>query len=239
MKAVILAGGKGTRARPFTDYFPKAMIPVFGKPLISHVVRYLFSSKLVSEVIIVADIKGLGGQIKNYFENDSKIKFIQDSGSGTAGDLLHLGKMLGNEPFFLWFVDNLGAVNLEKMYRHFVEKNSIACVAARQYRKEETGFARVSDGIVIEFIEKPLVKMPNFECTGIYVIHGKIIDLIKTKSKKNVNLSFDILQELSRKGLVSAFDIENTQWLDVESPTILERNSKTVEKIIKQMSHRA
>lgn len=239
MKAVILAGGKGTRARPFTDYFPKAMIPVFGKPLISHVVRYLFSSKLVSEVIIVADISGLGGQIKNYFEEDSKIKFVQDSGSGTAGDLLHLGKVLGNEPFFLWFVDNLGAVNLEKMYRHFVEKDSIACVAARQYRKEETGFARVSNGIVTEFIEKPLVKMPNFECTGIYVIHGKVIDLIRTKAKKNVNLSFDILQELSKKGLVSAFDIKNTEWLDVESPTILERNNETVKKIIKQMSHKA
>ena len=239
MKAVILAGGKGTRARPFTDYFPKAMIPVFGKPLISHVVRYLFSSKLVSEVIIVADISGLGGQIKNYFEDDSKIRFVQDSGSGTAGDLLHLGKVLGNEPFFLWFVDNLGAVNLEKMYRHFVEKDSIACVAARQYRKEETGFARVSNGIVTEFIEKPLVKMPNFECTGIYVIHGKVIDLIRTKAKKNVNLSFDILQELSKKGLVSAFDIKNTEWLDVESPTILERNNETVKKIIKQMSHKA
>lgn len=239
MKAVILAGGKGTRARPFTDYFPKAMIPVFGKPLISHVVRYLFSSKLVSEVIIVADISGLGGQIKNYFEEDSKIRFVQDSGSGTAGDLLHLGKVLGNEPFFLWFVDNLGAVNLEKMYRHFVEKDSIACVAARQYRKEETGFARVSNGIVTEFIEKPLVKMPNFECTGIYVIHGKVIDLIRTKAKKNVNLSFDILQELSKKGLVSAFDIKNTEWLDVESPTILERNNETVKKIIKQMSHKA
>ncbi|WP_320416534.1 nucleotidyltransferase family protein [Candidatus Nitrosotenuis chungbukensis] len=46
MKAVILAGGKGTRARPFTDYFPKAMIPVLGSPLIDHVVRYLSSFKL-------------------------------------------------------------------------------------------------------------------------------------------------------------------------------------------------
>ncbi len=241
LKAIILAGGKGTRAKPFTDYFPKAMIPVSGSPLISHVVQYLSSSKLVSEIIIVTDIAGLGGQIKNYFENDPKIRFVQDSGSGTAGDLLHLGKTLGKEPFFLWFVDNLGAINLEKMYEHFIKKNSIACVATRQYRKEETGFAKVNDGIVTEFIEKPLVKMPNFECTGIYVIHGKIIDLIKAKfrTKKNVNLSFDILQGLSKKGLVSAFDIKNTPWLDVESPAILERNEKIVKKILKQMDHKA
>ena len=240
MKAVILAGGKGTRARPFTDYFPKAMIPVAQSPLISHVVRYLSSSKLISEIIIVTDIAGLGGQIKNYFELDQKIRFVQDSGNGTAGDLLHLGKTLGKEPFFLWFADNLAAVNLEKMYKHFIEKNSIACVAARQYRKEETGFAKVDNGIVAEFIEKPLVKMQNFECTGIYVIHGKIIDLIKAKfkTKKNINLSFDILQELSKKGLVSAFDIRNTLWLDVESPITLERNDKTVKKILRQMNHK-
>lgn len=240
MKAVILAGGRGTRARPFTDYFPKAMIPVAQSPLISHVVRYLRSSRLISEIIVVTDVAGLGGQIKNYFELDKKIRFVQDSGNGTAGDLLHLGKTLGKEPFFLWFVDNLAAVNLEKMYKHFTEKNSVACVATRQYRKEETGFAKVDNGIVTEFIEKPLVKMQNFECTGIYVIHGKIIDLIKAKfkTKKNINLSFDILQELSKKGLVSAYDIGNTLWLDVESPITLERNDKIVKKIIKQMNHK-
>ena len=240
LKAVILAGGKGTRAKPFTDYFPKAMIPISGKPLISHVVRYLASSKLISEIIVVTDIEGLGGQIKNYFEGDDiKIRFVQDSGSGTAGDLLHLDKIIEREPFVLWFVDNIGAVNLEKMYKHFIKKNSLACVATRQYRKEETGFAKVEKGAVIEFIEKPLVKMPNFECTGIYVIHGKIIDLIKSKFKikKNINLSFDILQGLSKKGLVSAFDIEKTLWLDVESPAILERNEEVVKKILKQMDH--
>jgi len=38
LKAVILAGGLGTRGKPFTDYFPKAMIPIDGKPLIDHIV---------------------------------------------------------------------------------------------------------------------------------------------------------------------------------------------------------
>ena len=68
LKAVILAGGKGTRARPFTDYFPKAMIPVYDKPLISHIVQHLSSFGMISDIIIVTDLKGLGGQIKSYFE---------------------------------------------------------------------------------------------------------------------------------------------------------------------------
>ncbi|HIH07218.1 MAG TPA: NTP transferase domain-containing protein, partial [Candidatus Nitrosotenuis sp.] len=97
MKAVILAGGKGTRARPFTDYFPKAMIPINGKPMIVHTIKHISSFDLISEIIIVCDLKGFGGQIKNYFEKSKKIKFVQDSASGTAGDLAHLSGIIKNE----------------------------------------------------------------------------------------------------------------------------------------------
>ena len=53
--------------------------------------------------------------------------------------------------------------------------------------------------------------------------------------KKQINLSYDILQPLSKKGNVSAYNIGDKQWLDVESPVIVERNEKTVLEIIKQM----
>lgn len=239
MKAVILAGGSGTRGRPFTDYFPKAMIPVHGRPLISHIVNYLSSQRIVSEVVIVADLAGLGGQIKHYFEGRPKIRFVQDTASGTAGDLVHLQKEVGNEPFFLWFVDNMGAIDLKKMHMHFAEKKSLACIATRQYRREETGFAKVRDGKILEFIEKPLVKMPNYECTGIYVLSPKIIGMIKKKAakKKSLNLSYDILQELSKRGLVSSFDIGKTEWIDVESPTVVERKKDSVKEIVALMGH--
>lgn len=240
LKAVILAGGKGTRGRPFTDYFPKAMIPLDGRPLISYITDYLSSLKMISEIVIVTDIAGLGGQIRHYFDGTSKIRFVQDSESGTAGDLMHLQKIVNGEPFVLWFVDNICAVDIQKMYKHFVAKKSIACIATRQYRKEETGFAKVQDGKVMQFIEKPLVKMHDHECTGIYVLSPKIIQIIRRKmrKKKNLNLSYDILQELSKEGLVSSFDIGKTDWLDVESPNVLERKKDTVRKIITKMSQR-
>jgi mannose-1-phosphate guanylyltransferase len=236
LKAVILAGGSGTRAKPFTDYFPKAMIPVQGRPLVSHIVDYLSSFKMISEIIVVADLAGFGGQIKHYFENYKKIKFVQDSSSGTAGDLVHLSKMIKNEPFFLWFVDNLSAIDLQKMYRHFVKNKSIACIATRQFRREETGFAKVTNDKISEFIEKPLIKMPNSECTGIYVLSPDILNIIKKHKKKNSNLSYDVLQELSKKDMVSSFDIGKTPWVDVESPNVLERKGDIIRKIVKQMS---
>lgn len=237
MKAVILAGGKGTRGKPYTEYFPKAMTPINGKPLIDYIVRYLKSFNFVNEVIIVSDFNGLGGQIRNYFGEQKKLIFVQDSQSGTGGDLLHIEKRLKDESeFVLWFVDNLCAINLKKMREFFIEKNSTACIATRTKRKEETGFARVENGIIKEFKEKPEMKLQLSECLGIYMLGKDIIKRIKTKQKqKEINLSYDILQQLSKEGKISAFDIEDKEWLDVESPMVVERNQKTVKKIIKQM----
>jgi mannose-1-phosphate guanylyltransferase len=236
VKAVILAGGKGTRGKPYTEYFPKAMTPINDKPLIDYVVRYLKSFNFIKEIIIISDYNGLGGQIKNYYGDQKNIKFVQDSQSGTGGDLLHIEKELKNESEFLfWFVDNLCAVDVKKMRDVFKEKNSSACIATRTKRREETGFAVVENGIITEFKEKPIMKLQLSECLGIYMLGKEIIEKIKKKKQKQVNLSYDILQQLSKEGKVSAYNIAEREWIDVESPMILERNKKLVTKIIEQM----
>ena len=237
MKVVILAGGKGTRGKPYTEYFPKAMTPINDRPLIDYIIKYLKGFSFIKEIIIISDFNGLGGQIKNYYEDQKDIIFVQDSQSGTAGDLLHIEKKLKNESeFLLWFVDNLCAIDIKEMREFFKRKKSFACIATRTKRKEETGFAIVENGIIKEFKEKPIMKLQLSECLGIYMLGKDIIKRIKAKKKqKQINLSFDILQHLSKEGKISAFDIGNTEWIDAESPTVLERNEKTVKKIIKQM----
>lgn len=237
MKAVILAGGKGTRGKPYTDYFPKAMTPINDIPLIDYIVRYLRKFDIIEEIIIISDYRGLGGQIKNYFRDQNDISFVQDSQSGTGGDLLHLGRRIDSvEEFLLWFVDNLCALDLIKMRQIFKEKNSSACIATRTKRKEETGFAIVENGIIKEFKEKPEIKLQLSECLGIYILGKDVVKRIKAKKKqKQINLSYDILQELSKEGKISAFDIGNKEWIDAESPIVLERNESKVKKIIRQM----
>ena len=245
MKIVILAGGRGTRGKPFTDYFPKAMIPIEGKPLIDHIIKYVSSFDFINEIIVLADYNGLGNQIRRYFEDKKtiqgkKIKFIQDSNSGTGGDLSHLSAILKKErDFILWFVDNFCAIDLGKMYKFYKQKESIACVATRKYRKEETGYAKVKDDIIIEFQEKPIISMPMVECLGIYILNTKILKIIKSKKerKNEVNLSFDVLQDLSKRKTVSAFDIGKALWIDIESPNKAERNKMTVKEIIRKMKN--
>ncbi|MDE1866321.1 MAG: nucleotidyltransferase family protein [Thaumarchaeota archaeon] len=242
MKAVILAGGHGTRGRPFTDYIPKAMIPIHGKPLIAHIVRYLSSFKIIDGIIILADFDGLGKQIERYFENQKiagkPLKFIQDSQSGTGGDLVHLEKMLGkNAEFLLWFVDNLTPIDIKNMFQFHTKQNTLATIATRRYRKEETGYAIVEDGIVVEFREKPMIKLEMAECLGVYILNSKILKIIKLKKtrRKELNLSYDILQSLSKEGKISAYDIGKSPWIDVDSPSSVEREKELVSVIIKKL----
>ena len=79
------------------------------------------------------------------------------------------------------------------------------------------------------------MKLQLSECLGIYMLGKEVMQKIKNKKQKQVNLSWDILQQLSKEGKVSAYDIEEKEWIDAESPMILERNEKLVTKIIKQM----
>jgi len=242
LKIVILAGGRGTRGKPFTDYFPKAMIPIEGKPLIDYIVKYVSSFDFIKEVIILADFNGIGNQIKRYLEDrkvcGKKIRFIQDSNSGTGGDLSHLAVILKKErDFILWFVDNFCAIDLSKMFKFHNQKGGIACIATRRFRKEETGYAKVKDDLVTEFQEKPFITMPMAECLGIYILDTKILKIIKSKKKEEVNLSFDVLQDLAKRKTVSAFDIGRDLWIDIESPNKVERNKKVIKEIIRKMKN--
>lgn len=217
------------------------MIPIQGKPLIDQIVRFLSKSKIVDEIIIVANFTGIGSQIGRYFENHAflkkPIRFVQDSQSGTGGDLLHVKNFLESDrEFLLWFVDNLSPIDINRMYQFHKKKNLIATIAVRKYKKEDTGYAIVKDGVIKEFKEKPLMKLPMSECLGIYILDSKIMKVIRLKKqrKKMINLSYDILQSLSKVDKIGAYDIGTIPWIDIDSPTRVERNKELISSIIKK-----
>lgn len=238
MKAVILSGGSGSRGLPFTKFIPKAMIPCNEKPMIYYIVQHIINCKLIDEIMIITDLKGLGGQIQNYFYNtkyEKFLTFIQDSKNGTGGDLNCIPRRKINEPFLLWFGDNLCAIDIMKMRSHFNNKTSYICIATRNQRKEKTGFAKIENGAITQFIEKPIIKFQMSECLGIYIMSPSVLDLISKNDKKNINLSYDILQKLVEYKNTSTFDIGNQLWIDIESPTVATYNKVLISSITKLM----
>ena len=227
-----MAGGLGTRARPFTDHFPKAMMPAGGRPVIEHVLRHMGASDVISDIVVVADLAGRGAQIRHRYADygDKPVSFVQDSGSGTGGDLRH-ADVSGD--FVLWFCDNLCPLDISGMVERHASSGAEACVAVRSRRPEETGFADVVDGMVTRFREKPVLELPACECLGMYVLGDAVLDRIRGMDGP-VNLSYDILQGMPA-GSVAAYDIGDSPWVDAESPAVLDRNAALVESILSRM----
>ncbi|MBP2624496.1 MAG: nucleotidyltransferase family protein [Nitrosopumilaceae archaeon] len=241
MKAIILSGGSGLRGRPFTKFIPKAMIPCNGKPAIYYIVKHIIHFKLIDEIIIITNLRGLGGQIYNYFHNtkyEERITFIQDSQKGTAGDLNCVSKEKISNPFVLWFADNLCAIDIHKMKSCFDKTNSYVCIATSNKKQEKTGFAKLENNMIKQFEEKPLMKLQLEECLGIYIMNRDVLDMThKLMWKDNINLSYDVLQKLVKCKNISSFNIENQQWIDVESPAMVAYNTELVTTVTKLMEH--
>ena len=261
LKAILLAGGLGTRAKPFTDYSPKALIPIHGRPAIDHLARYLSKFSCVSEIIIVCEFDSFGRQIINYFEGKEKIigkriTFIEDKKKGTGGSILHAEESVRDDGFFLvWFADNLCALQIDGLiaeYNKVIDeyKNQVLGVlVVSKKRHEETGRVILEDNnaaansLIKEFIEKPVVTLDCPEAAGIYLFNNNIFGVLHSKSRESNNgtfdLSYDILAKVPSVGeyKLASYEISrsNTYWIDIESPAHMDRNRKTVDKILLQM----
>ena len=261
MKIVLLAGGIGSRARPFSDYSPKALIPINGKPLIDYIIRYVSKFSHITEIIIVCEFDSHGKQIINYLEGKErvigkKIIFIEDRKKGTGGALLECMKRLEKETFFMvWYADNLCAVDINSLVEEYTKINSetdeglIGIVIARSHRKEETGRLILDKKcnknmyLIKEFTEKPIVKLEHPEASGIYLFNNRIMNFLRIKSKEKDGKSFDLSSEVLSKIRISdnnsiyCYDVffSGTDWIDIESPSYLERNKKVVDKVLLQM----
>ena len=261
MKVVLLAGGRGTRARPFSDFVPKSMIPIEGRPLIDHIIRYLARFEIIDEILIVCQFDSFGDQIINYFEGKEniilkKITFIEDKRNGTGDAVLRTEDSIidGGQPFLVWFADNLCALDLTELLNHYNRlkmclkkgKEILGILVTRKRRHEETGRVTIKPNEfdkIEEFIEKPVAELESPEALGIYLFSKKIFDYLHEQQNccahtDSFNLSHDVLAQLPSKGgnlYAYALD-ERIDWIDIESPVYADRNSKIISRIINQMA---
>ena len=200
MKAVIFAGGLGTRMREETDFKPKPMVEIGAQPVLWHLMK-IFSHYGVRDFVILAGYKS--EVIKNYFANfnlytrdfrvssgsESEIEFLGGSSENwnvtvldtgretlTGERLLRAKDVIGNERFFCTYGDGLAPVDLDQLVNRHMQSNRIATMTVTQptNRFGVVDFNR--DLQVSGFKEKP--KMADWINMGFFVFEPEVFSYL-------------------------------------------------------------
>jgi len=226
MKAIILAGGKGTRLRPLTYKIPKALIPVQGKTLTEHVIGVL--KKLDIDEIILS-ISYMADKIKEYFGNGSKFNLkvsyaVEKEPMGTAGPLIMLPKI--KETFVMVNGDNLFNLDFKKMLELHKKNKATATIALTEIGDTtHYGVARLEGDKILEFIEKPKKEEASgrYINSGYYILEPDVFDIIKGKGF--AMMEKDIFPKLAKEGKLFGYR-DNGQWFDTGTLENYERVKK-------------
>src|SRR5216684_1086777 len=195
MKAVVMAGGEGSRLRPLTVKRPKPMVPITGKPVMEHILN-LLKRHGITEVIVT--VQYLASNIEDYFGNGSQFGMRitysrEDVPLGTAGSVKNAEEQL-TEPFLVISGDALTDYNLTDIIKYHQEKGSLATLMLAHVPNPLEYGVIITDeqGHITQFLEKPSwgEVFSDTINTGIYVLDPKVFSYFEK------NKQFDFSQEL-------------------------------------------
>jgi mannose-1-phosphate guanylyltransferase/phosphomannomutase len=183
MKAVVMAGGEGSRLRPLTLERPKPMLPVVNRPVLGHILHLLKQHGIVDVVITV---QYLAAQIQDSYGDGRALGMnieyvVEESPLGTAGSVRNARHLLSDdEPFLVISGDALTDFDLTALVAFHRAKGALVTVVLYQVSDPlDYGVINVdADGRVTQFLEKPRWRevMSDTVNTGIYVIEPKVLD---------------------------------------------------------------
>jgi mannose-1-phosphate guanylyltransferase/phosphomannomutase len=218
MKAVVMAGGQGTRLRPLTSNQPKPMLPIVGKPMMQHILA-LARRHGITEV--VATVQFLASVIRNYFGDGSDLGIslsyvTEQEPLGTAGSVKNAEALL-DDRFLVLSGDSLTDVDLTELIG-FHEKNGAALTVTLKRAENPLDFGIVitdEEGRVERFLEKPGwgEVFSDTINTGIYVVEREILDHIP--AGQEFDFSHDLFPLLLDKGLPLFGYVTDRHWTDV------------------------
>jgi NDP-sugar pyrophosphorylase family protein len=222
MKAIILAGGRGKRLRPITDYVPKPLVPIKNIPIIEWQLKYLKKFG-IDEVIICTGYKQ--NMFENYLDTKKigiKIRYsIEKSPLGTGGAIKKASKMIKNKSFFVINGDTITNIDLKKLSKI---ENSIAAVEL----KTRFGILETKDDKITKFKEKKEISNLWMN-VGIYYLQKNIFKDLPIKG----DIEKTLFPDYAKKGKLHLVKFKNVKWYSIDSFKDMEECSLEVEKIIK------
>lgn len=228
-KALIMAGGFGSRMKELTKDMPKPMLELQKKPILEYSIE-LCKMHGINDIAI--SIHYFGHKIKEYFGNgskwDAKISYVEEKEPlGTAGALRLHRKWL-TEPFMMCNADELKDIDLHSMYRQHMQTKAAATIALTMVEDpSQYGVVELEGSRIKKFVEKPKKEEApsNLINAGLYIINPEIIGLIPDGFCMMEKWVFPLL---ARQGRLHGFEFRG-QWFDtgtVERYANAERNWK-------------
>ncbi len=217
-RAVIMAGGKGVRLRPYTESRPKPMLPVAGRPILERIVLHLVGHG-IRDVSIA--INYLGEQIREYFGDGSsfgcKIEYLQeDRELGTAG-ALSLISSPPDEPVIVMNGDQITRIDFGAMLDfHKTEQASMTMAVGHYQHEIPFGVVEAEGTQLVGMEEKPTIQtMIN---RGIYVLEPSLLAAVPRDEFFTMVDLVDLCRDRQRR--VSVF-LADDDWIDVGRPSDL------------------
>ncbi len=218
MKAVIMAGGEGTRLRPLTSNQPKPMLPMANRPMMEHVVNLLRRHGMDEVVVTVAF---MANAIRTYFGDGSELGVrmvyaTEETPLGTAGSVLNAREEL-DERFLVISGDVLTDIDLSAVIEFHERKGSLATLALAAVENPlEFGIVITrEDGTIERFLEKPTWGQVFSDTinTGIYVLEPEIFDYIP--ADRSVDFSQEVFPGVLAEGRPLYGYVAQGYWEDV------------------------
>jgi len=237
MKALITAGGHGTRLRPITHTQNKHLIPIANKPILNYALEYVRDAG-VKDVGIITNREG--SEVKDVYGDGSdfglNITYIpQEKPSGLADCVKIAQPFIGDEPFVFYLGDNIIVGGIKRFIEEF-EKGNANChlVLAKVNDPERFGVPEIKGGRIVRVEEKPRHPKSDFAVTGIYIYDKHIFEAVNSISpsaRGELEIS-DAHQYLINKGYKVTFSEITGWWKDTGKPAdLLEANRLVLDNI--------
>ncbi len=219
VKAVIMAGGFGTRLRPLTSNIPKPMVPIMNKPMVEHIVRLLVKHNITDIVVLVYYHPNV---IKNFLGDGSQfgatIQYVKaDADYGTAGSVRNAYDLLKGSRVLIISGDVLTDFDLEKSIQfHVIKRSSATLVLTHVQDPLQFGVViTTDDGRIVRFLEKPTwgEVFSDAVNTGIYVLESEVLEMVPFREE--YDFSKDLFPRMLREHLPLFGYTAEGYWRDV------------------------
>ncbi len=199
IRTVILCGGKGSRIYPFSEYFPKPMMPVNGRPILVHLMRIYARQGFRRFVLAAGHRKEM---LLDYFEGrfpEWDVEILDTGAETDTADRIRACADHVGERFFATYGDGLGDVDLNALLRFHEERKGLATVTAVPLRSQYGTLQFDPDGRVRSFNEKPVIP-DQWINAGFFVFEKAGMG-----EWKGANLESGVLPELASRGALYTY----------------------------------